>query len=63
MVYDSTQLVSFTTITDWKVVPMAIVPSGKFLRLQTVSYDIVGLRHFGSDRLSQFSLFDDQLPG
>ena len=42
---------------------MAIVPSGKFLRLQTVSYDIVGLRHFGSDRLSQFSLFDDQLPG
>ena len=28
----TTQLASFTTITDWKVVPMAIVPSDNFLR-------------------------------
>ena len=42
----TTQLVSFTTITDWKVVPMAIVPMGKISVYDCFAYDIAGLRQF-----------------
>ena len=31
---------------------MAIAPSGNFLRFQLLRYDIVGLRHSGSLRLT-----------
>ena len=51
MVYDSTQLVSFTTITDWKVVPMAIVPMGK-ISVYDCSVTTLGLRQFYDCRSS-----------
>ena len=51
MVYDSTQLVSFTTITDWKVVPMAIVPMGK-ISVYDCFVTTLGLRQFYDCRSS-----------
>ena len=48
--YDSTQLASVTTITGWKVVPMAIVPMGdENLRLNLTT---LGLRQFDNWRSS-----------
>ena len=48
--YDSTQLASVTTITGWKVVPMAIVPMGdENLRLNLTT---LGLRQFDDWRSS-----------
>ena len=54
---------SFTTFTDWKVVPMAIVPLGK---ISVYDCSVTTLRvcdNCFATIVLQFSLFDDQLPG
>ena len=52
---DSVSVV-FTTITDWKVVPMAIVPMGKISVYDCYAYDIVGLRQLLSGWRSSLCL-------
>ena len=43
--HDSVCVVVFTTFTDWKVVPMAIVPMGK-ISVYDCSVTTLGLRQF-----------------
>ena len=52
----TTQLVSLATLTDWKVVPKAIVPMGKISVYDCSAYDIVGLRQLLSGWRSSLCL-------